>query len=71
MKRRTFIALLGGAAAWPLAAPPRAVHAQQPAMPIVGFLGLTSATGDHADYMRAFRQALKEAGYVEGENVAI
>jgi putative ABC transport system substrate-binding protein len=65
MRRREFIAGLGGAAAWPLVA-----RAQQPAMPVIGYLGGTSP-GAYVDELPAFRQGLGEHGYLVGQNVTI
>jgi putative ABC transport system substrate-binding protein len=66
LKRREFITLLGGTVAtWPLAA-----RAQQPAMPVVGFLSSRSP-GESADVVAAFRKSVRQIGFVEGQNVVI
>src|SRR5215471_18714740 len=65
MRRRDFITLLGGTTVWPLMA-----HAQQSAMPVVGFLH-GGSPDLFANLVRAFRQGLKETGYIEGQNLAI
>jgi putative tryptophan/tyrosine transport system substrate-binding protein len=65
MRRREFIAGLGSAAAWP------AVARAQPTMPVIGYLGIQSADDDYKNVTVPFLQGLKEAGYVEGQNVAV
>ena len=66
MLRREFITGLGSAAAWPVVA-----WAQQPAMPVIGFLSPQSADDEYKNFTVPFLQSLKETGYVEGQNVAI
>ena len=65
MQRREFVTLLGGTVAWPLAA-----HAQQPTMPVIGFVHLTSPE-ETREYLAAFRKGLGYTGFVEGSNVRI
>jgi putative tryptophan/tyrosine transport system substrate-binding protein len=66
MRRRQFIAGLGSTVAWPLVA-----RAQQPIMPVIGYLGAQSADDDYKNHTVPFLQGLKESGYVEGQNVAV
>src|SRR5262245_16572854 len=65
LRRREFIAMLGGAAVWPAAA-----HAQQPATPVIGYLSSRTAESD-ASMLVSFRRGLGDVGYAEGRNVAI
>src|SRR5215831_21142515 len=65
LHRRDFITLLGGTAAWPLAA-----RAQQPAVPVIGFLR-TAAAASSAHLVKAFREGLNAGGFIEGQNVAV
>ena len=65
MKRRNFIGLAGGVAAWPLVA-----RAQRPSVPLVGFLGATSPEG-YMGFVSGFQRGLKEAGFTDGDNVSI
>ena len=66
MRRRAVIALIGGAAAWPLAA-----RAQQAVVPVIGVLHSASSDGFFAQYIAEFRRGLAEAAYVEGRNITI
>jgi putative tryptophan/tyrosine transport system substrate-binding protein len=66
VRRREFIATLGGAVAWPFA-----VRAQQPAMPVMGLLSSASLRGSYVDSISAFYEGLKDAGYIDGKNVRI
>jgi putative tryptophan/tyrosine transport system substrate-binding protein len=66
MRRREFISVIAGAAVWPLRA-----RAEQPAMPVIGFLAPAATAGAIAPAIAAFRRGLAEAGYVEGKNLAI
>jgi len=67
VRRRDFIKVItGSAAVWPLTA-----RAQQPAMPVIGFVNFASAKGGHAPHLSAFLKGLREAGYVDGRNVLI
>src|SRR5262245_31505238 len=66
MRRREFISLLGGAVTWPLAA-----RAQQTGLPVIGFIGGAESPEPYAERLDAFRQGLKETGFVEGQNVTV
>ena len=66
MRRREFIAGLGSAAAWPVVA-----RAQDKSLPVIGYLGTQSADSDYKNFTVPFLQGLKDAGYVEGQNVVI